>query len=302
MPKVQHIEVTSAEDGQKLFQFLDRRLQGEIPRSALMRWIRTGQVRIDRSRSKPFTKVHSGQLVRVAPYSRDNLESAPVSASGKENPFLLRTVYEDFQVLVLAKPSNLPSQPGKKQKDSVSERIKHMYANSDWVPALVHRLDKDTSGLLLLAKTYNYLQYLQNIWSGEKVRKIYLAWVNADTNWSQWSRIKDVIYQKRDSEQYRVTAISSILTLERRKGMSLLAVGLHTGRKHQIRIQLQKRGLAIIGDQKYNAVASGQGLLLHAWHLSWDNYSFTLPPPWIDHYRVSPEIATSVAGILDTGT
>lgn len=293
MPKVQHIEVSSAEDGQKLFQFLDRRLQGEIPRSALMRWIRTGQVRIDRSRCKPFSKVHYGQMVRIPPYSRENLDAGPVVKTGKENPFLLRTVYEDNHVLVLAKPSNLPSQPGKKQNDSVSERIEKMYANSDWIPALVHRLDKDTSGLLLLAKTYNYLQYLQNIWSGGKVRKVYLAWVDAETKWREWTRIKDVMDQKRDSERYRVTAVSSVITLERRKGMSLLAVALHTGRKHQIRIQLQKRGLAIIGDQKYQAPASGQGLLLHAWHLSWDNYSFTLPPPWIGPYQVGEEISSS---------
>jgi len=286
MPKVQHIQVSSAEDGQKLFQFLDRRLQGEIPRSALMRWIRTGQVRVDKSRCKPFTKVYFGQSIRIPPYSSDKYNKSPLFGAGEENPFLLRSVYEDDRILVVAKPSNLPSQPGKNQNDSVSERIKNAYANSAWVPTLVHRLDKDTSGLLLLAKTYNYLQYLHKIWSGDKVQKIYLAWVNRETGWREWTTLKDNIYQKRDSDKYLVSALSSVLTLERRKGMSLLAVCLHTGRKHQIRIQLQKRGLSIIGDTKYSGPSSGQGLLLHAWHLSWDNYSFTLQPPWMEKYAV----------------
>ncbi len=294
MSRVQHIKVSKAEEGQKLFQFLNRRLQGEIPRSALMKWIRTGQVRIDKSRCKPFTKVYFGQSVRIPPYSRENDKTENLSAKKENNPFLLRSIYEDNNILLVFKPSNLATQPGKNLKDSVSQRIEKAYAKSDWVPALVHRLDKETSGLLLLAKTYKYLQYLQTIWSKNKVNKIYLTWVNAETSWQDWTYLQDTIYQKRDSEEYAVSASCSVRTLENKKKSSLLAVCLHTGRKHQIRRQLQKRGLVIIGDVKYSGPASGQGLLLHAWHLSWDNYSFTLPPPWINNYAVNPEKFSSV--------
>lgn len=288
MPRVQHVKVSPEEDGQKLYNFLHRRVQELVPRSALMRWIRTGQVRIDRSRSKPFTRVQRGQLIRIPPFSQDQYDKT--SWGEKDNPLMLRRVYEDSRILVLAKPSNLPSQPGKKQKDSVSERIKKIYANSNWIPALVHRLDKDTSGLILLAKTYNYLHHLQYLWSVGKVQKIYLAWVNGVAKWSRWTQIQDRIYQNRDSEKGYTTAVSSVITLKQKKGKSLLAVRLKTGRKHQIRIQFKNRGMAIIGDRKYCVPSSGQGLLLHAWQLSWEDYSFTLLPSWLGDYSVDSEI------------
>jgi 23S rRNA pseudouridine955/2504/2580 synthase len=293
MPSVQHLRVTEAESGQKLLQFLNRRLEGQIPRSALMRWIRTGQVRVDKSRCKPFDTLQAGQTVRVPPCSVE--PEAPIDDSLQGNPFRLARVHEDDSLLVLAKPPNLPSQPGTGQTDSIVHRLKQAYADRAWMPTLVHRLDKETSGLLLVAKTYGSLRHLQTLWQGGQVCKVYLAWVLGQTPWSGWSQIRDSLEQtiRRGKNtrpvSRRVTAVSMVRTIRRQSSASLVAVRLVTGRKHQIRLQMAQRGHPVLGDSKYGQSRAGQGLLLHACYLAWENRAFRLAPSWLDEYAVSQE-------------
>ncbi|HMB31046.1 MAG TPA: RluA family pseudouridine synthase [Desulfohalobiaceae bacterium] len=286
MPKVQYITVTSQESGQKLLQFLQRRLQGGVPRSAIMRWIRKGQVRIDKSRSQPFHRITTGQIIRVPPYYDETCPSLINEPS--DNPFQLGKVYEDESILVVSKPPNLPTQPGSKQIDSVHDRVQRGYVYADWKPALVHRLDKDVSGLLLLAKSYEYLQHLQAIWLQGRIRKIYLAWVEGKTFWYDWSKLIDTLSVKdrKNSLGKRIKAVSWVKTLRNQEDKSLVAICLQTGRKHQIRIQLSKRDHWIIGDKKYGRLSSAQGILLHAGHLAWDEFAFTLRPYWHGGYAV----------------
>ncbi|MGM0424174.1 MAG: RluA family pseudouridine synthase [Thermodesulfobacteriota bacterium] len=288
MPGVQYVEVRPEESGQKLLAFLQRRLDQSIPRSALMRWVRTGQVRLDNSRCKPFVRLSQGQVVRIPPHSIQ-LQDRALHSLQETNPFCLRKVHEDHRLLVLAKPPDLAVQPGSNLTDSVVHRINRMYQDSPWLPALVHRLDKQTSGLLLLAKEYQYLQHLQRLWARGEVRKVYLAWVGQKTSWSTWSKLEDRL-QVADGRKGRQAAsqkaVSYVRTLKNTRQGSLLAVLLQTGRKHQIRIQLAQRGLPLLGDRKYQGPASGQGLLLHACHLSWPDYAFSLEPPWVQEFSV----------------
>ncbi len=287
MPPVQKIIVSRAESGQRLLQFLSRKIQGQIPRSAMMRWIRTGQVRVDRSRSKPFARVHEGQLVRIPPYTPEDRDFIAVAKEG--NPFVLGTVYEDSNLLVLAKPPNLATQPGSRQTDSVHDRILERYSTSSWMPSLVHRLDKETSGLLLVAKSYQYLQHLQGLWQAGKVKKEYLAWVQGRGPGKGWVQYEDrfPVESKGHRSQKTVKAESIVRILEEKKGLSLVMVRLLTGRKHQIRIQMANRGMPVVGDSKYGKAGSGQGLLLHAFRLGFDAFVFVLPPPWEGFFQVS---------------
>ncbi len=288
MPEVQHVTVTQAESGQKLLQYLNRALGGQVPRSALLRWIRTGQVRVESRRCKPFRRVHTGERIRIPPYTPENNTSAILPSPS--NPFLLSRVHEDQELLVLAKPPDLATQPGSKVTRSVTDYLNHCYAESEWMPSLVHRLDKDTSGLLLVAKTYGCLQHLQRLWKTGSIEKMYLAWVDGETNWSEWTKLADEIVppgrRKGAAGQKGVRALSSVLTLRNAGGKSLLAVSLHTGRKHQIRIQLSNRGAPVLGDRKYGRRRSGQGLLLHAYRLAWEGRSFSLEPPWIKEFAL----------------
>ncbi|MFP4048757.1 MAG: RluA family pseudouridine synthase [Desulfovermiculus sp.] len=288
MPEVTHIHVSRAESGQKLLQFLERQLEGQAPRSALMRWIRTGQVRVDGARCKPFHRIAQGQTVRLPPYTR-NKETKGLTDK-TQNPFALRRVFEDQEILVLAKPPNLATQPGTGITDSVSDRLQAEYAKSRWTPALVHRLDKTTSGLLVVAKTYSALQHLQELWRAGEVTKVYLAWVWGQTNWPEWTHLIDQLPKGKNENMHQVQAESWVRTLRQSSRASLLVVRLITGRKHQIRIQLSRRGHPVIGDRKYGPGKSGgQGLLLHAAILGWEERFFQLSPPWEDPYAVSEE-------------
>ncbi len=287
MPRVQYIAVTPEESGQKLVSFLQRRLQEAIPRSALMRWVRTGQVRLDNARCKPFVRVQQGQVIRIPPYRIQEQEHI-LHPLQEKNPFCLRRVYEDHRLLVLAKPPNLAVQPGSSLTDSVVHRIRRMYMHSSWLPSLVHRLDRQTSGLLLLAKDYEYLQYLHRLWAQGLICKVYLAWVAQKTSWPSWNKLQDKleIVARGESLPRHQQAVSYVRTLRNSPQGSLLAVRLVTGRKHQIRIQLARRGLPVIGDRKYQGSTSSQGLMLHACHLSWPEHCFNLEPPWLQEYQV----------------
>ena len=291
MTQVQKVRVSEPESGQKLVQFLSRRLEGQIPRSALMRWIRTGQVRVDNSRSKPFVRVLAGQEVRIPPHQTEPLE--PIVPVHDANPFVLSTVFEDSRLLVLAKPPGLATQPGSGLRDSVHDRLAASFHSHVWRPSLVHRLDKETSGLLLVAKSYAYLQHLLSLWKKGKVTKVYLAWVPGSGLWKDWFTLEDTIpgsEHKGRRPMKTVQARSLVKAVYEHDGFSLVAVRLITGRKHQIRIQLATRGFPILGDQKYGSDRSGQGLLLHAYSLRFDGLSFELPPPWKGRFQVSAKL------------
>jgi len=288
MPSVSHVIVSRAESGQKLLQFIERQLQGQVPRSAIMRWIRTGQVRVDGGRCKPFVRIRQGQSVRLPPYT-EGQETRGVRGTSC-NPFALRRVHEDEEILVLAKPPNLATQPGTRVEDSVSDRLQSEYAHSDWTPALVHRLDKDTSGLLLVAKSYFALQHLQGLWRSGAVTKVYVAWVQGGWACPEWTCLRDELPKEKDGRLQQVRAESWVTCLRHTPEASLLGVRLITGRKHQIRIQLARRGYPIVGDRKYGPGKSvGQGLLLHAAILGWQGRLFSLAPPWEEPFAVSEQ-------------
>ncbi|GAB6886569.1 RluA family pseudouridine synthase [Desulfothermus okinawensis JCM 13304] len=280
--KIRHIKVNSRSSGRKLFQFLEDLLDKQVPRSALMKWIRTGQVRVDGKRAKPFDRLEKGQVVRIPPFKIDKRN---ILDEQDQNPFVLKKIHEDKEFLVLYKPPNLATQPGKNIEDSLFHRLKREYPEN--TPFLVHRLDKETSGIIIVAKTFEYLKHLQNLFLSNRIQKIYLAWVQGNTQWDNWSMIKDNFIEHRDSKKKRVEAISFIKTLKNTQGYSLVAVLIKTGRKHQIRIQLSLRNHPIVGDLKYSKVKSRKNLLLHSYLMKWDSRLFSfLPKHWRGRFKV----------------
>ncbi len=274
-----YVEVDKIHNGEKLFQFLVKNVDKKVPKSAIMKWIRTGQVRINGKRAKPFVRLKEGEKVRIPPHY---IDTDPIKEDSK-NPFVLKKLFENEDFLVLEKPPNLCVQPGKKVEDSVYDRLKLIYGNDFY---LVHRLDKETSGLLLVAKNYSYLQYLQHLWKENLITKVYLAWISSSVQWENWKKLEDELII--DDKKYPAVAYAKTIIKEKEK--TLVAVKLQTGRKHQIRIQLAKRGYPVIGDKKYGHKSSDQGLLLHASYLSWDNFSFLSIPKWKGCYKVKEEL------------
>ncbi len=291
------LQVTAAEAGQKLLQFLSRRF-GE-PQSVLHRWIRTGQVRINGGRAKPFDRVELDDEIRVPPFAgAGKSEEVPLS---REN--LPPIVAETDELIVFCKPSGLPVHPGTGHSDSLTTRLEAAFAGAPFIPAPVHRLDRDTSGLLLVGKTYAAIRRLSDALAAHDgvVSKDYLAWVRGECPWNTPKLLEDRL-AKRVGDSGREKVVSSksqvagadekpaSLTVKRimmRDGNSLVLVRLHTGRTHQIRVQLSERGFPLIGDVKYGGPCCADGLKLHAVRLRVGEDVYEALPRWTGVWRVA---------------
>ena len=314
----QGLMVSRAESGQKLLNFLQRRV--EAPTGDLHRWIRTGQVRINGKRAKAFDHVVEGNAVRVPPFATflpagtPNAFGKPSSDTSSAYRSSLDIVYEDEDILVLAKPAGLPVQGGTGHRDSVAARLARERAHADFVPAPVHRLDKDTTGLLVAGKTYEAIRLLTDALAGrggKPLRKEYLAWVEGRWPAMKTKELHDFL--SRAPQEKRVKVLDSprddtreahclVTPLEVRqvKGYeyTLLLVRLLTGRTHQIRVQLASRGHPIVGDpwygeKEYVPASSGSGLKLHAFRLELplpkkETKVLELLPDWPSPWNVSP--------------
>lgn len=276
------VTVTRAEAGQKLVRFLERRVGDRaVPRSAIMRWIRKGDVRVDKGRKKPFDVVREGQIIRIPPYQDATAGHSKFKALIKP----LEILFENDDVLALNKPCGLPSQGGSGHDDSVVERLKAMYGNSVFSPAPVHRLDKDTSGVLLCGKSHWGLNRLSEVFKNRKADKYYLAEVSGCFENVCWVTLKDHLEKKGKPGKAHMVTGNGKEALARVKAVSpgktsLLLVKLLTGRTHQIRVQLASRGYPIIGDRKYGKKSSDGQMRLHCWRIDSCNVSVSCLPNW----------------------
>ncbi|HWR04626.1 MAG TPA: RluA family pseudouridine synthase [Humidesulfovibrio sp.] len=297
--------VTPEEAGQKLLQFLQRRLGRAVPGSAILRIIRTGEVRVDGGRKKPFFRLAEGQEVRVPPLTgvqsagKPAAPAAPAQGQGQgqaqgESPPALDILLETPGYVAVRKPAGLCSHAGTRHKDSVADRLKALYAGAPFSPVLTHRLDKDTSGILLAAKSYAELRRLNELFATGGVAKTYLAWV--DGSWpgkgvelmeDRLDRLelaegavqgrKKVLAAEGDAGK---SARAEVRPLLRKRQATLLAVRLLTGRTHQIRVQLSLRGHPVISDSVYGRKVRGLPMLLHALCLRLPERALFAPPPW----------------------
>ncbi|MBG0788904.1 MAG: RluA family pseudouridine synthase [Desulfovibrionaceae bacterium] len=298
MQKVQTVTVTQAESGQKLLQFLERRLTGDVPRSAIQKWIRTGQVRVDKGRKKPFDRIRAGQRIRIPPYTPGENGATASPAAGN-----LVVAFEDDDLLAVAKSAGLAVHGGDKVDDSVAARLRAAHAGADFMPTLAHRLDRDTSGLLLAAKNYESLRALNDLFAAGGVGKLYLAWVRGE-----WKEPGEVLLEDRleksgapGAEKVRPgrgkTALARVACLVPGRRASLVAVRLLTGRTHQIRVQLASRGHPVVGDGKYGDKARGS-MRLHCYAMRVRERTLTLEPPWTDRWTVPPDALREALGML----
>ncbi|MBI9081255.1 MAG: RluA family pseudouridine synthase [Pseudodesulfovibrio sp.] len=297
MPEAQFIIVTEAESGQKLLQFLERRLTGDVPRSAIQRWIRKGQVRVDKGRKKPFDHIKTGQMVRIPPYTPG--EEKPVVSGGN-----LIMAYEDETLLAIAKPAGLAVHGGDKIEDSVTDRLAAIYQKADFMPTPAHRLDKSTSGILLAAKSYEELRKLNEMFASGSIGKLYLAWVKG-----QWKGRGEMILEDRmeksgapGRQKVRTgsgkTALAKVMGLASNQRYSLVAIRLLTGRTHQIRVQMASRKHPIIGDHKYGEGNERGAMRLHCYAMIIGEKTITLRPPWTGQWDTPPDALREALGLL----
>lgn len=283
--------VGAAEAGQKLLRFLQRRLH--LPESLLHRWVRTGQVRLNGRRCKPYETVHESDQVRVPPFACQLAANGalpdPPPESGSDLPPLLAA---HDGIWAFAKPAGLAVHPGTGTSASLSELLAAHYADYFFKPAPAHRLDKETSGVILVGATFQAMRDLQKWFGTCRVRKEYLAWVKGRWPYGENRILRhfvggmDKIEARENLFRGSRKAVCLVRLIRATPEKSLLQIRLITGRKRQIRAQLAATGFPIFGDSRYGA-HKGAELKLHACRVGLPNgLEFSCLPSWTGEFAV----------------
>jgi 23S rRNA pseudouridine955/2504/2580 synthase len=253
--KVEHVIVAADYDGQRIDNFLLRHLKG-VPKSMIYRILRKGEVRVNKGRIKPQYRLKTGDDVRIPPINRS--QSTPVNPSESAIASIQDCVlYEDERILVINKPSGMAVHGGSGVSFGVIEAVRRWRSDLHYLE-LVHRLDRETSGCLILAKKRSALRHLHELLRENRIEKRYLALLKG--NWQYGERTVDVPLQKntlRSGErvvrvsEHGKTAISIFKPIAITKTASLLEVQIKTGRTHQIRVHAAYTGHPVAGDEKY---------------------------------------------------
>ena len=280
--KQTHIIIDKNEDDSRLDRVLSRAL-GHEKRSLIMRLIRKGNVRVNGKRAKPDSRVIQGDEIFLPASLRpeNNIEPQHKANFPVKNLVIL---HEDDDLLVIDKVAGIVVHGGSGHDLGLVERLKEQLQQPEL--RLAHRLDRDTSGCLLLAKNLHTLRKLTESFRERQAHKTYLAWVSGHP-YPYSGRLRSHLLKgvtqsgERmviDSEhgQEAITDLQTILLRETNNWKySLVALQPHSGRTHQLRVQLQQEGNAILGDPKYAEkedikkykTIKGKGLALHAWRL-----------------------------------
>ena len=265
------LEVGEEAAGQRIDNFLLRRLKG-VPKSHVYRVLRSGEVRVNSGRVKPDYRLQPGDKVRLPPVR--------ISQPGprKASPLHLPVVFEDSALLVVDKPSGIAVHGGSGVSFGVIESLRAERPLAKFLE-LVHRLDRDTSGLLMIAKKRSALVELHRMLREGEVEKLYTAVVKGMVRKPRFEIRESLHKYVTSGGERRVsvgqdgkTAVTRISLVKANKEESLLEVTLLTGRTHQIRVHLAHAGHPVLGDDKYgdfvlNRVIAKQGvkrLFLHA--------------------------------------
>ena len=284
--EVKWLTVDEESAGQRLDNFLIRHLKG-VPKTHVYRIIRSGEVRVNKGRASADTRIETGDVVRLPPVriSDKVAEKAARPAPGREFPLL----FEDDALMAIDKPSGVAVHGGSGVSFGVIEQLRQARPLAKLLE-LVHRLDRETSGILLVAKKRSALKHLQDQFRERETGKTYLALVQG--SWPEKLKVIDSALHKfllPDGERrVKITSnedpdgmrsITLVKVAERLVGCTLLEVTIKTGRTHQIRVHLASEGHPIAGDDKYgdfewNKALQKQGLkrmFLHAWRLQFSH-------------------------------
>jgi 23S rRNA pseudouridine955/2504/2580 synthase len=284
--QVKFVTVEEDSAGQRLDNFLIRELKG-VPKTHVYRIIRSGEVRVNKGRAGADTRVETGDVVRVPPVriSEKVAQKLEKPAPAREFPLL----FEDEHVMAVDKPAGVAVHGGSGVSFGVIEQLRQARPAAPFLE-LVHRLDRETSGILLVAKKRSALTRLQDQFRERETGKTYLAVVNG--TWPASKKVIDVAlhkYLQADGERrVKVVAkddpdgmrsITLVKVAQRLGDFTLLEVTIKTGRTHQIRVHLASQGHPIAGDDKYgdfelNKALQKRGLkrmFLHAWRLQFNH-------------------------------
>ena len=256
-PKVQIVKITEKNQFQRIDNFLLGYLKG-IPKSRIYSLIRKNEIRINKKRCKPETKLALNDLVRIAPIFGIESAGAPAKVSDSLLYFLDKAIlYEDDSLLVVNKPSGLAVHGGSGVNVGLIEALRNKYPETQFLE-LVHRIDKDTSGCILVAKKRSALRHFHAQFRANEVSKTYHLAVHG--HWPSAKKRVDAPLLRtelKSGERFVVVhadgkpsrTIFKVLNIS--QWFSLLEAKPVSGRTHQIRVHADHTGHPIVGDEKY---------------------------------------------------
>jgi len=258
-PQVQLVTICDEDAGQRIDNYLLRVCKG-VPKSHIYRILRSGEVRVNKGRIDQMYRLAEGDIVRIPPMRV--AEKSPQTAPGSEFTILL----EDNHLLVIDKPAGVAVHGGSGVSYGVIEQLRASRPDAKFLE-LVHRLDRDTSGVLLLAKKRSALTNLHEQIRDGLLDKRYFALVHGDWK-NQKQHVKLPLFKYNAPEGERRVRVQAdglashtIFHLLRKfETYALLEAELKTGRTHQIRVHLASSGFAIVGDDKYGDFALNRAL------------------------------------------
>ena len=297
--------VTENHLDQRIDNFLHAQLKG-VPKSRIYRLLRKGEVRVNKGRVKPEYRLQVGDQVRIPPLRMSDDRDNALPSQSLRKLLASAILYEDDALLVLNKPAGLAVHGGSGFDLGAIEALRAMYPQQSYLE-LVHRIDRGTSGCLLVAKKRSILRHLQQELREGKTHKRYLALVQGSWNKNRKTVSAPLKRNPPDTGErfVRVSkdgkeSITHFEVQQKFTAATLLAVTLETGRTHQIRVHCQFSGHPLAGDEKYGDVAFNQAMrakglkrmFLHAWQIEfaspdgqWWQFEAPLPTELQDFLR-----------------
>ncbi|WP_041771263.1 23S rRNA pseudouridine(955/2504/2580) synthase RluC [Psychromonas sp. CNPT3] len=275
---VRMLEISQENAKQRIDNFLRLHLKG-VPKSLIYRIIRKGEVRVNKKRIKPDYKLQPGDIVRIPPVKVSAENPLPSPKLNAIAQLESRIVYEDDALLILNKPSGIAVHGGSGLSFGAIEGLRALRPDARFLE-LVHRLDKATSGCLLIAKKRSMLRALHEQLRNKTMNKQYLALVKG--SWDKKDRsVKEPLLKDSQNSVVKVSALGKqaetrFKIMQRYHGATLVEASPVTGRTHQIRVHCACKGHNIAGDDRYGAPEFSKKmqalglnrLFLHAAHIT----------------------------------
>ena len=246
-----------------------------LPHSLLEKILRQNKVKVNKKKTKSSYRLQKGDLIEI--YNISKLKPADKKVKIKYLPKKKEiNTYDDYIIednenfIVINKPTGIPVQSGTKSFKNIIDILKNSKYFENSKPFIVHRLDKETSGVLIIAKNRKYAQLFTSLFRIRKIHKTYLAIVYGKVDKSIKVMKDDLIYYE-NNKKISQKAVSNIKIIKSNQVYSYLELNPITGRKHQLRRQLLKIGCPIVGDDKYfindRKKIKFNNLMLHAYKI-----------------------------------
>ena len=263
----------------------------DVPQSFIEKNLRKGNIKVNKKKNKSSYRLQKNDEIFISDFKfvqstykkkKYNYKPTKKELSFSSNIFIENN--ENFAVI--NKPAGIAVQSGTKSKRNILDILRYTEEFSESTPLTVHRIDKETTGVLIVAKNRKYAQLFTSLFRIRKIHKTYLGVIVGELE-SKKGTLIDYLYNYEGHKKIKVKAITHFKVLDTNNKYSLIKLNPETGRKHQIRKQLLIHGSPILGDSKYRFLTSypkkSETLMLHAYKVNFSisntKYSFCADPP-----------------------